>query len=157
MGRGAAFESTLLGLEQRHRRVDARAPLEGRGLAHIVVVVFGVLVFDGGQGADLEGFGVVLVRVLGARLDVVKGLDLAADGQGLLLTDRSPTRLAEVSHGQRIRSLLRLATAKDHRNVGPVSPEFPDPLVLDVVQRDGVGDFVAEEEDVGFLVGQRTH
>ena len=158
MGRRASLESSVLRLEQRHGRVDARAPLERGSLAHVVVVVvFGILVFDGGQGADLERFGVVLVGVLGARLNVVQRFDLAADGERLLLTDRRSTGLAEVGDGQRIGSLLRLASAKDHRNVRPVSPELPDPLVLDVVERDGVRNLVAEEEDVGLLVRQRTH
>ena len=36
-------------------------------------------------------------------------------------------------------------------------PDLADPLVLDVVERDGVGDVEAEEEDVGVVEGQRAH
>jgi hypothetical protein len=47
------------------------------------------VVLDGGHGADLKGLGVVSVRIFCARLDVMKSLDLAADGQSLLLADWS--------------------------------------------------------------------
>ncbi len=44
------------------------------------------------------------------------------------------------------------AAAQNDGRVGPVPSDLADPLVLDVVERDGVGDFVAYEKNVGLLV-----
>ncbi len=98
--------------KQRNCRIDARASLERRreqlAAVVVIVVVLGVVVLDGGHGADFEGFRVVSLRSPSAGLDVVQGLDLAADGQGLLLADRCSASLAQVGDGQRIGPQVRL-------------------------------------------------
>ena len=62
--------------------------------------------FHGGECAELEGFADAAaadVVVAGGGLDVVDGLDLAADGEALLLAHR---RAAGPGHGQRRRSVI---------------------------------------------------
>ena len=56
----------------------------------------------------------------------------------------------------RVRSEVGLAAAEDDGRGGAVPPDLADPLVLDVVERDGVGDVEAEEEDVGVVEGERA-
>ena len=67
--------------------------------------------FHGGEGAQLEGLSdaasaaAAVTEVVGGGggLDVVDGLDLAADGEALLLADR---RAARPRHGQRRRGVI---------------------------------------------------
>ena len=74
--------------------------------------------FHGGEGAELEGFAdaasaaSAVTGVVGGGsggLDVVDGLDLAADGEALLLADR---RAARPRHGQRSRRVIPVEGGK---------------------------------------------
>ncbi len=82
------------------------------------------------------------------------GPDLAADGKRLLVADGRSASLGEVGHCEWVLTEVLLAAAQHHWCSGMMPTDLPHPLVLDVVQRDGVGDLVAEEEDVGVVVGQ---
>ena len=75
--------------------------------------------FHGGEGAELEGLAdaasaaSAVTGVVGGGgsggLDVVEGLDLAADGEALLLADR---RAARPRHGQRSRRVIPVEGGK---------------------------------------------
>ena len=56
----------------------------------------------------------------------------------------------------RVRPEVGLTAAEDDGRGGAVPPDLANPLVLDVVERDGVGDVEAEEEDVGVVEGERA-
>ncbi len=113
----------------------------------------------GRQGAQLKRLRALSLRHRVARvsLHVVDGLHLAADGERLLLADGGPAGLGELCCCLCVRAEVLLAAAEHHGCVRTVTADVASPLVLDVVERDRVGDLVTEEEDVGLLVGQRAH
>ena len=68
-----------------------------------------------------------------------------------------PPGLGQVRGRGRVDPEVRLAAAEDDGRGGAVPPDLADPLVLHVVERDGVGDVEAEQEDVGVVVGEGAH
>ena len=141
---GASVALRDLGLERALDRIDRTRDEVG-------------LLADGRHSANFEGFLDVLVVGGSAGLHEVDGTDLAADGQTLLSADCCPADLGQGSRGGLVCPEVAHAAAKDHRSIRPMSSNVADPLVLDVVERDGVGDLVADEEHVGFLVGERAN
>ena len=129
-----------LGLDWALDRVDRAR--DGAGLAH------------GRQSADFEGFVDILEVGGSAGLDEVDGSDFAADGQTLLAADRSASDLGQGGRRGLVCPQVAHAAAEDNGSVGSMSSNLSDPLVLDVVEGDGVGDLVADEEHVGLLVGE---
>ena len=112
--------------------------------------------FNCSEGTKLKGLGHVEVGVgpLGAGLGVMHGVNLTADGQGLLPGHRGAAGLAQVGQGGAVRAEVGAAAAEHDGRVRPVLADLSDPFVLDVVQGDGVGDLVAEQKDVGLMIGQ---
>jgi hypothetical protein len=70
----------------------------------------------------------------------------------LFAADWGAADLGQGSRRGRVGPEVVHAAAQNDRRVGPVPADLADPLVLDVVERDGVGDFVADEKNVGLLV-----
>ena len=53
----------------------------GLKMATILTLVF---MLDGRQSAQFESLAIMTIRVFGGRLHIVDGLDLTANGQGLV-------------------------------------------------------------------------
>ena len=81
----------------------------GLKMAIILTLVF---MLDGRQSAQFESLAIMTaapVRVFGGRLHIVDGLDLTANGQGLVRTDRRPPRLGQMVQRGRVTPQVRLA------------------------------------------------
>ena len=110
----------------------------------------------GGQGRDLEGGQGGARRVLGARLHVHVGGNLLAECQGLVGGHRGLPLLGQQAEDVTAASEVWLATHQDDRSGGGDGADLRTPEVQGGEERPGVGDLVAEQEDVGVPVGQRS-
>ncbi len=94
--------------------------------------------------------------VEGRALDVLDGADGLGHVEALLEADGGELLLGEARLSLGVLTKIQLSADEEEGSVGAVVLDLRVPLGLDVLERGGRDDRIANQEDVGLRVGQRT-
>lgn len=118
-----------------------------------------LLSLAGREQHGLDGLvedGLEVLAGLGRALEVLDGLDLLGEVLTLLGLDRLLAVVLELLERAGVVAEIELGADEDLRNVGAEVDHLREPLGGNVLERHGIRDREAHEEDVGIGVAQRA-